>query len=147
MARRAKSKTSERIYNMWRTSNSEERVKWQSASQKGYDFYLNDQLTSKEKSSLESAGMPTFQINRITPIIETMKYFVTANNPRWKAVGVDGSDSNIAQIHSDISDYCWGLSNGKSVYGSVILDSLAKGIGYFFIDVDMDLDNGSKIAY
>jgi len=142
MARRAKSKTSERIYNMWRTSNSEERVKWQSASQKGYDFYLNDQLTSKEKSSLESAGMPTFQINRITPIIETMKYFVTANNPRWKAVGVDGSDSNIAQIHSDISDYCWGLSNGKSVYGSVILDSLAKGIGYFFIDVDMDLDNG-----
>jgi len=142
MARKKKSKTSERIYNMWRTSNSEERVKWQSASQKGYDFYLNDQLTSKEKSSLESAGMPTFQINRITPIIETMKYFVTANNPRWKAVGVDGSDSNIAQIHSDISDYCWGLSNGKSVYGSVILDSLAKGIGYFFVDVDMNLDNG-----
>jgi len=138
----AKMKTSERVYNMWRTANSEERVKWQSSSQKGYDFYLNDQLTSKEKSALEEAGMPTFQINRITPIIETMKYFVTANNPRWKAVGVDGSDANIAQIHSDISDYCWGLSNGKSVYGSVILDCLAKGCGYFFVDVDMNLDNG-----
>jgi len=138
----AKTKTSERIYNMFNSANSDERIKWQSQSQKGYDFYLNDQLTEDEKDALEEAGMPTFQINRITPIIETMKYFVTANNPRWKAVAVDGSDTNIAQIHSDISDYCWNISNGKAVYGSVILDALAKGVGYFFIDVDTDLDNG-----
>ena len=138
----AKTKTSERIYNMFNSANSDERIKWQSQSQKGYDFYLNDQLTEDEKDALEEAGMPTFQINRITPIIETMKYFVTANNPRWKAVAVDGSDTNIAQIHSDISDYCWNISNGKAVYGSVILDALAKGVGYFFMDVDTDLDNG-----
>ena len=87
----AKRKTSERIYDMFNSANSDERIKWQSQSQKGYDFYLNDQLTEDEKDSLEEAGMPTFQINRITPIIETMKYFVTANNPRWKAVAVDGS--------------------------------------------------------
>ena len=86
--------------------------------------------------------MPTFEINRITPIVETMKYFVTANNPKWKAVAVEGSDTNIAQVHSDISEYCWSLSNGKSVYGSVILDTLTKGQGYFFIDIDTDLDNG-----
>ena len=141
----ARVKTSERIYNMWKSANSSERIKWQSDSQKGYDFYLNDQLTDREQSALEEAGMPTFQINRITPIIETMKYFVTANNPRWKAVAVDGSDTNIAQIHSDISDYCWSISNGKAVYGSVILDSLAKGVGYFFIDVDMNLDNGKEM--
>ena len=127
---------------LWDKANNSHRQRWQVLSQKGYDFYLNEQLTKEETDALNEAGMPTFTINRITPIIETMKYFVTANNPRWKAVGVDGSDSNIAQIHSDISDYCWGLSNGKSVYGSVILDSLAKGIGYFFIDVDMNLDNG-----
>ena len=138
----ARVKTSERIYNMWRSANSSERIKWQSDSQRGYDFYLNDQLSDQEQASLEEAGMPTFQINRITPIIETMKYFVTANNPRWKAVAVEGSDTNIAQIHSDISDYCWSISNGKAVYGSVILDALAKGVGYFFIDVDMNLDNG-----
>jgi len=138
----AKIKTSERIHDVWRSANSQERIKWQVDSQRGYDFYLNEQLTKSEKDALEESGMPTFMINRITPIIEIMKYFVTANNPRWKAVAVEGSDTNIAQIHSDISDYCWGISNGKAVYGSVILDCLAKGIGYFFIDIDTDLDQG-----
>tara|TARA_R110002167_G_scaffold355470_1_gene569842 strand:+ start:59 stop:2269 length:2211 start_codon:yes stop_codon:yes gene_type:complete len=138
----ARTKKAERIYQMWNTANGEERAKWQSNSQKGYDFYLNEQLTQEEKDTLKESGMPTFEINRITPIIETMKYFVTANNPKWKAVAVEGSDTNIAQVHSDISEYCWSLSNGKSVYGSVILDTLTKGQGYFFVDIDTDLDNG-----
>jgi len=138
----ARTKKSERIYEMWNSSNSQERVKWQSNSQKGYDFYLNEQLTEEEKDSLKESGMPTFEINRITPIVETMKYFVTANNPKWKAVAVEGSDTNIAQVHSDISEYCWSLSNGKAVYGSIVLDTLTKGQGYFFIDIDTDLDNG-----
>ena len=138
----ARTKKADRIYQMWNKANCEERVKWQSVSQKGYDFYLNEQLTQAEKDTLEESGMPTFEINRITPIVETMKYFVTANNPKWKAVAVEGSDTNIAQVHSDISEYCWSLSNGKSVYGSVILDTLTKGQGYFFVDIDTDLDNG-----
>ena len=138
----ARKKQSERIYQMWNASNCEERIKWQSDSQKGYDFYLNEQLTQDELETLRESGMPTFEINRITPIIETMKYFVTANNPKWKAVAVEGSDTNIAQVHSDISEYCWSLSNGKSVYSSVVLDTLTKGIGYFYVDIDQDLDNG-----
>tara|TARA_R110002167_G_scaffold87677_3_gene236728 strand:- start:2674 stop:4749 length:2076 start_codon:yes stop_codon:yes gene_type:complete len=71
-----------------------------------------------------------------------MKYFVTANNPRWKAVGATGDDTDIAQVHSDISDYCWHASNGNSIYGQVVLDSLVKGIGYFLVDVDQDSDHG-----
>ena len=138
----ARTKKAERIYQLWSAANSEERIKWQSNSQKGYDFYLNEQLTQKELETLRESGMPTFEINRITPIIETMKYFVTANNPKWKAVAVEGSDTNIAQVHSDISEYCWSLSNGKSVYSSVVLDTLTKGIGYFYVDIDSDLDNG-----
>ena len=127
---------------LWDRSNNIYRIKWQTTSQQGYDFYLNEQLTSQEKESLREAGMPDFIINRITPVIEIMRYFVTANNPRWKAVGAEGSDADIAQVHSDIADYCWNLSNGKSVYSQVILDSLTKGIGYFFVDVDKDADRG-----
>jgi len=127
---------------LWDRSNNSHRVRWQSISQKSYDFYLNEQLTQEEQEALEEAGMPTFTINRVTPIIETMKYFVTANNPRWKAVGVEGSDTDIAQVHSDIADYCWYLSNGKSLYGQIILDSLTKGVGYFLVDVDRDADLG-----
>ena len=81
-------------------------------------------------------------INRVTPIIEIMKYFVTANNPRWKAVGATGDDVDTAQVHSEIAEYCWYLSNGKSLYSQVVLDSLTKGVGYFLVDVDKDADRG-----
>ena len=120
---------------LWDRANSTDRGKWRSKSQKGYDFYLDEQLSEVEQDSLEEAGMPTFTINRILPIIEIMKYFVTANNPRWRAVGVTG-------------DYSWNLSNGNSVYGQVILDSLVKGVGFFLIDVDQNKDNGKgEVTY
>ena len=133
---------------LWDRANNTDRAKWRSKSQKGYDFYLDEQLTMDEKKSLEESGMPSFTINRILPVIEIMKYFVTANSPRWKAVGVTGDDTDVAQVHSDISDYCWHLSNGSSIYGQVILDSLVKGIGYFLIDVNQDLDHGKgEVAF
>ena len=127
---------------LWDKSNTAHRRRWQLISQKGYDFYLDEQLSKTEKDSLEEAGMPTFTINRILPIIEIMKYFVTANNPKWKAVGAEGSDVDVAQVHSDIADYCWYLSNGKSLYSQVVLDSLTKGVGFFLLDVNQDADNG-----
>ena len=127
---------------IWDKVNNSHRHRWQSVSQKGYDFYLNEQLTKEELTMLEESGMPTFTINRITPIIEIMKYFVTANDPKWKAVGVTGDDTDIAQVHADIADYCWYLSNGKSLYSQVILDSLTKGLGYFLVDIDKDADRG-----
>ena len=142
MARRGRKNKAHINKQLWDRSNSTDRTKWRSKSQKGYDFYLDEQLSMDEEKSLEESGMPSFTINRILPIIEIMKYFVTANNPRWKAVGATGDDTDIAQVHSDISDYCWNLSNGNSIYGQVILDSLVKGVGYFLVDVDQDADHG-----
>ena len=142
MARMTNKKRAQTNKLLWEKANSSHRQRWQVLSQKGYDFYLNEQLTKEETDSLNEAGMPTFTINRITPIIEIMKYFVTANNPRWKAVGATGDDVDVAQVHSDIADYCWYNSNGKSIYSQIILDSLTKGIGYFMIDVDRDADRG-----
>ena len=142
MAKRGRKNKAHINKQLWDRANSTDRSKWRSKSQKGYDFYLDEQLTMDEQKSLEESGMPSFTINRILPIVEIMKYFVTANSPRWKAVGATGDDTDIAQIHSELSDYCWNLSNGNSVYGQVILDSLVKGIGYFLVDVDKDLDHG-----
>ena len=135
-------KRAEQNKQLWDKANSSHRQRWQVLSQKGYDFYLNEQLTKEETDSLNEAGMPTFTINRVTPIVEIMKYFVTANNPRWKAVGATGDDTDVAQVHSDIADYCWYHSNGKSIYSQVVLDSLTKGIGYFMVDIDKDADRG-----
>ena len=142
MARMTNKKRAEANKLLWDKANSSHRQRWQVLSQKGYDFYLNEQLTKDETDSLNEAGMPTFTINRITPIVEIMKYFVTANNPRWKAVGATGDDTDVAQVHSDIADYCWYHSNGKSIYSQVVLDSLTKGIGYFMVDIDKDADRG-----
>ena len=82
---------------------------------------------------LEESGMPTFTINRITPIIEIMKYFVTANNPKWKAVGATGDDADVAQVHSDIADYCWYLSNGKSLFSFISIFPLVVNLSIFSI--------------
>jgi hypothetical protein len=142
MARMTNKKRAQTNKQLWEKANNSHRQRWQTLSQKGFDFYLNEQLSKAEVDSLEEAGMPTFTINRVTPIVEIMKYFVTANNPRWKAVGATGDDVEAAQVHSDIADYCWYLSNGKSLYSQVVLDSLTKGIGYFLVDVDRDDDNG-----
>jgi len=127
---------------LWERANNSHRQRWQTLSQKGFDFYLNEQLSKNEVDALHEAGMPSFTINRVTPIVEIMKYFVTANNPRWKAVGATGDDVDVAQVHSDIADYCWYISNGKSLYSQVALDALTKGIGYFLVDVDKDADRG-----
>ena len=142
MARVTKKNKAQVNKQLWDRANNTHRQRWQTLSQKGYDFYLNEQLSKKEKDQLEESGMPTFTINRITPIVEIMKYFVTANNPKWKAVGATGDDVDIAQVHSDIADYCWYLSNGKSLYSQIALDALTKGVGYFLVDVDRDADRG-----
>ncbi len=142
MARKSNVVKANENYQLWNRANTAQRGKWNYTAQKGHDFYLNEQLSTEETDALRESGMPDFIINRITPIIEIMKYFVTANNPKWQAVGAEGSDSDVAQVHSDIADYCWYLSNGKSVYSSVILDALTKGIGYFHVDINQDADNG-----
>ena len=142
MARSTKKKKAEVIYQLFQRADNAYRRKWQSSSQKCSDFYHNDQLTRDEMQSLENSGMPSFTINRITPVIEMMKYFATAKNPRWQAVGAEGSDTDVAAVHSDIADYCWYLSNGNSLYSHVIQDALIKGVGFFQVDVDPDMYKG-----
>ena len=83
MARVTNKKKAEVVYQLFQRADNAYRRKWQSSSQKCSDFYHNDQLNRDEERSLEQSGMPTFTINRITPVIEMMKYFATAKNPRW----------------------------------------------------------------
>ena len=142
MAKRGRKNKAEINKQLFQKANGYYRKKWFSDSQKSVDFYLNEQLSAQELEDLREGGMPDFTINRITPAIEIMKYFVTANNPRWQAIGVEGSDTDIAHIHSMIAEYCWHLSNGKSLFGEVIQDALVKGMGLFRIDVDPDADEG-----
>ena len=127
------------LFNRLRTSH---RDQWQYVNQQGHDFSNDNQLSDNEKKVLEEQGMPSFTINRITPVVEMLNYYATASNPRWQAIGVDGSDSDVAAVFSDMADYIWSNSNGQSLLSNAINDSVTKSLGYLHIHVDQNQDNG-----
>ena len=141
MAKRT-DKQADRVRQIFNRSNQSRRVQWEYINQKAHDFSNDNQLTAKEVQDLEDQGMPTFTINRISPVVEMLNFYATANNPRWQAVGVEGSDSNVATVFSDLADYVWYNSNGSTMYNNAINDSVTKGIGYLLVTVDKDADNG-----
>ena len=132
----------ERVQEIFNKANSGSRVQWEYINQKGCDFSNDNQLTHAEISDLEEQGMPTFTINRILPVVEMLNFYATANNPRWQAIGVEGSDSAVAAVYSDLSDYVWHNSNGATLYANAINDCITKSIGYLLISVNQDADNG-----
>ncbi len=132
----------QRVQEIYKNAVTSERQQWEFINQKGFDFANDVQLTKKEKASLEEQGMPTFTINRIIPVVEMLNFYATANNPRWQAVGVDGSDSDVAAVFSDVADYIWSQSQGSSLFSNTINDAVTKSVGYMMVSVDKDKDHG-----
>ena len=139
MAKKNKAQEIRQLYNL---ANSSTRKQWELINQKGFEFAHDEQLSFDEKNSLEEQGMPTFTINRILPVVEMLNFYATANSPRWQAVGVEGSDTDLAAVLSDLTDYIWANSKGSTLYNNAINDSITKGIGYLLVSVDRDADNG-----
>ena len=132
----------QRIHDLFEIANGEHRAQWEYINQKGVDFANDNQLTDEERISLEEQGMPTFTINRILPVVEMLNFYATANKPRWQAIGVDGSDTDIAAVFSDMADYIWDLSDGSSLYANCVNDAVTKGVGYLHVTVNQDSDHG-----
>ena len=141
MAKRT-DKTAAKVKHLFDQSSSMSRSQWEYVNQKGFDFANDNQLTEQERVALEAQGMPTFTINRILPVVEMLNFYATANNPRWQAIGVEGSDSDVASVFSDISDYIWNKSDGSALYSNTINDSITKSVGYMMVNVDHNSDNG-----
>ena len=138
----AKKRRVDQIRQLYNLSDNWTRKQWENVNQKGYEFAHDEQLSYEEKSLLEDQGMPTFTINRILPVVEMLNFYATANNPRWQAVGSEGSDIDVAAVLSDLTDYVWHRSNGSTLYSNAINDSITKGMGYMLVSVDPDADNG-----
>lgn len=138
----AKKKVADKVRELYKLANNQTRAQWQSVNQRGYEFAHDEQLSQKEKSLLESQGMPTFTINKITPVVEMLNFYATANNPRWQAIGVEGSDIDVAAVFSDLADYVWNNSHGDTLYANAINDCISKSCGFIQIAVDANQDNG-----
>ena len=141
MAKR-KDKIAEKTKQIYEYSKTDNRVQWEYINQKGFDFANDNQLSHEEKVSLQEQGMPTFTINRITPVVEMLNFYATANKPRWQAVGIEGSDSDIASVFSDIADYIWNNSSGDTLLSNAINDAVTKSLGFLLVTVDPDADRG-----
>jgi hypothetical protein len=137
-----KRKRAEAVRELYKLSNQWTRQQWEFVNQKGYDFAHDEQLTKVEKTALEEQGMPTFTINRILPVVEMLNFYATANNPRWQAIGIEGSDSDVAAVFGNLADYIWQLSDGATLYSNAINDAICKSVGYILVSVDPDMDNG-----
>jgi hypothetical protein len=142
MARKTAKTKADRARDLFTNLNGTSRQNWEKVNQQGHDFYLDNQLSLEEHEVLERQGMPTFTINRIIPIVEMLNFYVTANQPRWQAVGAEGSDINVANVHADIADYIWYESDGQSKFSQVINDGITKSVGYFKVSVDAHSDRG-----
>ena len=138
----SKDKRVDRIQSLFNVTNSAVRQDWETVSQKGYDFYLDNQLTQVEKETLQKQGMPDFTVNRIIPIVEMLVFYATAKQPRWQVIAREGSDTDIASVFADLSAYIWDISNGGSLFSNIVTDAVAKGVGYFLITVDANMDRG-----
>ena len=137
-----KDKPAEKVQRLYQHSKTDSRVQWEYINQKGCDFANDNQLTYDEKIALEEQGMPTFTINRILPVVEMHNFYATAKQPRWQAVGTEGSDSDVAHVFSDIADYIWNLSDGDTALSNAVNDAITKSLGYLMVTVDPDADRG-----
>ena len=131
-----------RVRDIFDNVNTGNRNQWEFINQKGCDFAHDNQLSAEDKATLEEQGMPTFTINRIIPVVEMLNFYATANKPRWQAVGVEGSDSDVAAVFADVADYIWYHSNGQSLLSNAINDSVTKSMGYLMVDIDPNADQG-----
>jgi len=138
----ASDKKADRIKQLFDAINGAHRIDWETVNQRGHDFSLDNQLTEEEFKTLEDQGMPTFTINRIIPVVEMLNFYATAQSPRWQAVGVEGSDTDVAAVFADIADYIWNLSDGSSLYANAVNDAITKSVGYLMVTVDSNLDRG-----
>ena len=130
------------IRQIFQRANSSNRVQWEFVNQKGFDFSNDNQLSESEVALLEEQGMPTFTINRILPVVEMLNFYATANEPRWQAVGAEGSDTDVAALFADVADYIWSNSDGATLMANATNDAITKSIGYLQVDVDVDSDRG-----
>ena len=135
-------KKAQRIQKLFESAESASRSQWEYINQKGFDFANDNQLSEAERQTLQEQGMPDFTINRIIPVVEMLNFYATANQPRWQAVGAEGSDIDVAAVFSDIADYTWAESDGASIYANAINDAITRSIGYLLVTVDRDKDQG-----
>jgi len=126
------------------------RKKWVKQAAEDYQFALNEQWTKEEIRELEARGQFPLVVPRVFPILKQKEGQLTANKPKFIVAPAESGDVNVARMINQIFDYIWSISDGNSVLGRAVQDSLFKGLGYLYAYFDKYEDSGRgeiKIDY
>ena len=126
---------------LYRNYNSE-RAQWAEEASIDQDYYFNKQWTEAEKTILSQRGQAALVINRIFPVIQQKLAQLGAHRPVIRALPVGESDTPKSHLWSMLIEYVLQNSNFALVDLEVKRNHLVQGVGYYYVFVDEDPDDG-----
>lgn len=115
---------------------------WALQAQEDNDFRLGAQWTVAEQKELKRKKQLPIVVNILHPAIESAKASLTANSPRFIAVGREVSDNRVAAAASDLLTYVWDKSEGTMQFRKFVDDRYVEGMGVIMVYVDYHKNMG-----
>ncbi len=91
-----------------------DRVTFITNAESDIEFTNNVQWSFEAAAALEAKNIPAVCYNEIKPARDQAVQQITYNDPMFLAVGRENSDTALAADMSDLMDYIWDKSRGKS---------------------------------
>ena len=125
-------------YKLFQSSGEE----WRYQMAEDEDFYLGNQLTEAQKEYLESVGQPPEANNKIRPAVETVLANIAAASPEWDVRPIGKTDNDMAFVCNQMLDWIWRESHGDVQFRKACKDFIIKGLAYFYVFPDWNIDGG-----
>lgn len=132
-------KKSEDLVRRW-TEN--DRANWVTQAHESRKFKIGSQWEKTDAEALKANNQPALVENEVLPAINLIVAQLTENNPRFFAVGREGSDFKEASHVADLLQYIWYVSKGNVRAKKVITDYEDIGMGAWMVYVDPYADWG-----
>lgn len=115
---------------------------WSRQASEDAEFYSGVHWTEEQiEELLERAQMP-MSINTTYQVVNQAVAMLTHDNPSFRAVGREDSDRRTGHVVSDVLQYIWQNSRGKSRLKPTIRDYYVKGRGVMMAMPNMNGDMG-----
>ena len=99
------------MFNLYAGGN---RVDYISNAESDLEYVNNVQWSVEAAAALEAKNIPAVCYNEMKPARDGAVQQITFNDPMFLAVGRENSDTSLAADISDLMDYIWDKSRGKS---------------------------------
>jgi len=127
---------------LFREYQGGDRVSWANQVIEDREFLLGEQFSQAVKEAYNNKGIMAAPVNEVNPSIMLIVAQLTENDPRFAATGREDSDVKVASYVSDLMQYMWDISKGKSHVKRFVKDFVSVGVGGLMNYYDAYADNG-----